>query len=729
MTLRTGWVALLAGFGMLASGCTTEETPVTAEVRITPASHSLAPGGTVALQAAAFDRDGNPRGVLGATWSSRIPTIATVGATSGMVTALAPGIVEISATLEGVTGSALITVEYPEPRVRSVRIEPGSAALRTGDTRALTAIALDAQGAPIPGRTASWQTTAPTVATISGSGLVTAVGQGQAVIFARVDDQTGAIIVEVSPRAASVQLSGRSLLDQVADTSQLSAVVRDVDGNVVPSWPVNWSSSDPSVAKVETSGKVSSQGLGSTSITATSEGVVAVLQVTVSRLPVAEVTIPVIGTLGKNRTSQLVAIATSAGGQLLRGRSATWESSNPAVATISASGLLSSLAVGTTMIAAVVEGTRAERSLQVVEVSSPSLSLGVWHTCSLAGNGQVQCWGERPAAGTGQDACIDVTYYNTPFQCTRTPTPVTGGAQLVTVTAGGWHSCGLTAAGAAWCWGNNWSNELGGPNAGPSEAPVQVSGGHSFVSLALGTGFSCGLKQNGEAYCWGANSTGQLGIGSLQQQSSPTLVAGGHYFVQLTAGESHACGLTQLSRIHCWGYNQFGQLGDGTLNSRSTPTDVITLQSFVEVEAGSYHTCALTLAGAAWCWGNGLDGQIGDGVGVNRQTPVAVTGGHQWSRISAGSWSTCGTRTDGAGFCWGANWYGGLGVGGFAGRATPTAVAGSLSFVEIVAGGMHSCGRTVTGAVYCWGLGMTGALGLGAEVVDQYVPKKTLGNP
>jgi alpha-tubulin suppressor-like RCC1 family protein len=85
------------------------------------------------------------------------------------------------------------------------------------------------------------------------------------------------------------------------------------------------------------------------------------------------------------------------------------------------------------------------------------------------------------------------------------------------------HTCALTPAGEAWCWGWNGAGQLGDGTTTSSLVPVAVAGGLRFNSLSLGGTASCGRRAN-RVWCWGGNQFGQLGIGSLVNTSLPTLV-------------------------------------------------------------------------------------------------------------------------------------------------------------------------------------------------------------
>jgi alpha-tubulin suppressor-like RCC1 family protein len=344
------------------------------------------------------------------------------------------------------------------------------------------------------------------------------------------------------------------------------------------------------------------------------------------------------------------------------------------------------------------------------------ISAGQFHTCGVTSDNRAFCWGQNESGQLGNGSQDNDSV----------PVPVAGGLQFIQVSAGVSFSCGVTATNRAYCWGINSFGQLGNGSTSRSPTPVAVAGGLRFREVRAGSLHACGRTTIDEAYCWGNDTYGQLGDSStLQRSLRPVKVAGGHRFFSVTAGgfsdQGLSCGVTHTNRGYCWGYGAGGQIGDGKTLIRRWPRLVTGDLHFTDLDAGTEHACAVGTDARAWCWGAGANnfGQIGDGTFAGRPKPSPVVGGISFRRIEAGEFHSCGVATSGAGYCWGQGYYGALGNGdplGGADHASPVAVAGGLVFAAITAGKSHSCGVTTGGQGYCWGANNAGQLGTGSTV-------------
>jgi alpha-tubulin suppressor-like RCC1 family protein len=399
-----------------------------------------------------------------------------------------------------------------------------------------------------------------------------------------------------------------------------------------------------------------------------------------------------------------IAFSVEAGGGFLTGAVAT--SGANGVARVQAWRM--GLTPGENRVAAVREGTEpVSFTAAATDFATLSLAAGGLHTCAVDTGGAAWCWGENSSGQLGRGTLFPDSV----------PAPVVGGLGLSSVVAGGAHSCGLTPAGAAWCWGANGEGQLGaGP--GPNRtAPVLVDGGHVFVSLALGGIHTCGLRADGALYCWGANFEGQLGTGTFEGVDVPTLVTGGHTFSTVSAGDGHTCAVRTDGALLCWGGNEGGRLGDGTVVTRAVPGVVANPGPWTGVAAGGDHTCGLLASGAAMCWGRGAEGQLGHGAFGQVLAPVAVAGGHTFTALAAGAGQSCGLRAAGTALCWGFNEDGGLGTGTFGNVNVPVTIAAQVALATLQVRGGRLCARNLQGSAICWGRNDRGQVGDGTTAV------------
>ena len=363
------------------------------------------------------------------------------------------------------------------------------------------------------------------------------------------------------------------------------------------------------------------------------------------------------------------------------------------------------------------------------------IAVGNSHSCALSTTGSVYCWGGNTFGQLGNGTLV------------TSPSPVPalmGGVSFVSLTAGGNHTCGLTQAGSAYCWGLGNNGELGDGQRGAGHKalqPTAVATTIRFSQLAAGARQTCGISLAGPTYCWGSNTFGELGIGTLTYgaptyRTTPTKVQSGTNFIKIASGFSHVCGVNSRLLIFCWGSNDSGQLGNGASGNgsgdpgpadRGVPVQVQSRLRFTEISASVGSTCAISTDRRTYCWGgNGDWGALGVGDTRERSlTPVQVSTRETFVQLESGFLHTCGVTAFGVASCWGANEVGQLGngdhddskSGSVHAELRPVFVARNTNsrFITLSLGQEHSCGITVEHKTYCWGSNTAGQLGNGVR--------------
>jgi len=227
-------------------------------------------------------------------WTSSNTSVATVSS-SGVVKAVGEGtaVITCSVTGDGVTGKATCTVKVngwvmpptptptvsptstPVPTVQpylDVTLSDTKITLDVGDTYTLAC----SVNTNVTAHSPVWTSSNTSVATVSSSGKVTAVGAGTATITCSVsgngvsDSATCKVTVTEPfvPEYINVTLNKTTLTLEVGDYDYLSETV---DTNL-SDYSTAWKSSNTSVAKVSTSGKVTAVSKGTATITCTVSG-------------------------------------------------------------------------------------------------------------------------------------------------------------------------------------------------------------------------------------------------------------------------------------------------------------------------------------------------------------------------------------------------------------------------------------------------------------------------
>lgn len=315
-------------------------------------------------------------------------------------------------------------------------------------------------------------------------------------------------------------------------------------------------------------------------------------------------------------------------------------------------------------------------------------------------------------------------------QSTWRMTPDTSEAQTfstltaaTTLDAGERHAC-VIRDGSPWCWGQNYSQNLGRSYGSvvvngnhvfngleTSGVPVQSSIGiSSATAVVAGAAHTCALLSNGTVRCWGSMAFSGLGDGVHTDSAVPVTVSGIGNAKALTGGGDHLCALLADGTVWCWGDERLD--GPGKVLGSAVPTQVTGITTAVAVAATGTHfstsglySCAVLANGGVRCWGDARYGKLGNGSLVNSASPVAVAGISTAVAIATGNTSACALLGNGQVQCWGeysGGVLGGLGVTAVAGGA-PVTVPGISNAVAVSLSSTHACALLADATVACWG--------------------------
>jgi alpha-tubulin suppressor-like RCC1 family protein len=531
----------------------------------------------------------------------------------------------------------------PPPAVATVTVNPASGSLFVGDTLRLFAQAKDAQGTGLA-RTISWSSSDNAIATISTSGLVTAVSPGGPVIMsATAEGKTGtaSISVQPPPPIATLQLDHATLTVALRQDFTLAATAKSASGQVLQNRPIGWSSSNPAIASVGSDGTVTGNQAGSATITAAAEG--QSVQAVVTVVALTSITVGLVETCAISQAGKLYCAGSRQGP---RAR----------------------------LVAPTLRFTAVFASARIHDVF-----------CAIATDEALYCWGDNYAGELGVGDSVNRS----------SPTRVSGNLRFKSVAIGQYvrgglivagvqtpaeaanHICGLTTGNDLYCWGDGKSGQFGTGASVSAVAPVSAGSGLKFTEVTAGRGYNCGRAEDTKVYCWGDNTAGHLGQGfwGTNSANAPTVMAGQPAYHGLS-GAGATCGLDDNGSAYCWGDNGLLKLGaittetcEGGKACSTTPIAVSGGLRFVSLHSSQYTTCGLDAAGTVYCWGMNIDDKFGTSIPPgcptpNSQAPCTANptpGPTGFLTLSVAAYTVCGLRSNGGAYCWGGNETGQLG--------------------------------------------------------------------
>ena len=305
------------------------------------------------------------------------------------------------------------------------------------------------------------------------------------------------------------------------------------------------------------------------------------------------------------------------------------------------------------------------------------------------------------------------------------------------IFAGGDSTCAVASDSKLYCWGANYTGQLGTGTTTNSSSPVAVNAsgvlsGKTILATTVGGSHACAIASDKAAYCWGSSYYGELGNGAASGSQSPVAVTtsgalSGKTVQAIAAGNGHTCAIASDNRGYCWGLNSDGALGNGTTNQPwdpvTTPVAVnmsgaLSGKTLKSIATGSTHTCVVASDNLAYCWGDGSNGRLGNNSTSMASSPVAVTtsgalSGKTIKSIAAGWSTTCALASDDQVYCWGSGADGQLGNGGTTNSSVPVAVTTSgvlagKTVRSLSVGGASACVVASDNQAYCWGDGKLG---------------------
>jgi alpha-tubulin suppressor-like RCC1 family protein len=460
--------------------------------------------------------------------------------------------------------------------ITSVTVSTPTSSLVAGGTAQLRAVLVDASGSRRVGPAVTWTSDAVAVATVDGSGVVAGVAPGTATITATAETKSGSATVGVEVVSfASVQAGAYHSCGLTV-------------GGAAYCWGNGTYGQLGSGAKARRLAPAAVAG--GLNLAAISVGAVHTCGLTASGAAYCwgsdyygelGAGAPGAGLCGSEAAECSTTPLAVAGGHSFSSLSAGWEQSCALTATGAA------YCWGTNTYGGLGDGsaTNSRTPVQVTgALTFTSIGTGNVFACGLTPAGDAYCWGNNTygqlgIGSTSPDVCNSEA-------CSKTPVAVSGGLTFVALSVGYWHACGLTSGGAAYCWGDNADGQLGaattekcaglGTVLSCSMVPLLVDGGLTFATLSAGSFHSCGVTTGDAGYCWGFNADGQLGNGTTTTTATPTAIGGGLTFAAVSAsGRWHSCGLSAAGIVYCWGYNGLGQLGTGATSSAYVPVPVV----------------------------------------------------------------------------------------------------------------------------------------------------------
>ena len=533
---------------------------VVKSVDVSPATASLAIGETKAL--GATPRDANGAAIAGRTlsWTSSAATIAKVDA-NGVVSGVAAGTATITATSDGVSGTAAITVNAPVSVVRAASVSVTTAldTLEAYDPHTMQAVVRDSANNVLAGRTVKWTSSNPAVATIdANTGMLMGVDRGTVTITAESETKTGSASRVIVIKYRSITAGSMHACDIAS-------------GGFVWCWGQNGNE-----------GRIGMATLGDNAISATP---VLVPNTGYTALRFTQLSSFGIHTCGITADSRAYCWGSNSWGRLAAPSSVS-QSATPV--NVSSTISFKQVSVGSDHSCGLATDSHAycwghndwrefgsndpNNTYTPVAIlpnmTFSSISAGSGFTCGVATTGTAYCWGQSGWGQLGDGSKI--SYGNT---FSATPVAVASAAGIKSIDGAYSFACALNVSNQALCWGNN-GGHLGNGGTTETSTPSAVAGGLTFNAISAGNGHVCGVATDASVWCWGNNDHGQLGVSAPAVATTPVRAGGSLLAAEVAAAGvaagfgNHTCAISRdRLTTYCFGRNETGQLGNGATST------------------------------------------------------------------------------------------------------------------------------------------------------------------
>lgn len=373
-TLAQGPVTISATYGSVTGSTTFTVLPAAlASISFNPSNPSVALGTTVQLTPVGTFTDGSTQTLSSVLWNSDDPTVAFVAVNgNGVVSGNGIGSANVSATSGSITGSTSVTVT--QAIISSIAVTPSTATIPAGLTQQFTATATFTDNSTQDVSTqATWTSSSGNVATVSSSGLATAVAVGASTITASMGSISGGATLNVGQALLqSITISPQNATMGKGTVLQFTATGNYSDSSTQDITSlVTWTSSDSTEVLIDNTGLATGRQFGTVTISAALGAINSSTSVTVNKNPLIGIVItPVNPTISVGQTQQFIATGHYSDGSTQDlSKTAHWSSSSSGVATInngiSGGGLATAKGVGATTITATFQGVSDTTTLTV----------------------------------------------------------------------------------------------------------------------------------------------------------------------------------------------------------------------------------------------------------------------------------------------------------------------------------------------------------------------------